>query len=380
MFNCGFGDAFRINMPDRNPLYVDFGIHSLSLSEKKTDCYNYVLEDMISNEESSFLLTHYHLDHYSGLIYAIKNGYNVNFKRLYVPCVWDEDCTDIVSLLLLSDMAAGGGDRINIIDLFIAICKIPGKLILVSEGARIEQDFVALWPNKESIKKKASDSLGGIWQSGVYTIEGNFVEVRKLADDLIKVVNNIVTISANGEDKSSEINSLNDLQRRFREIESILRIEGNDTLNLNEFGNHVSIVMHNIIDSGCNNILFTGDADRTILKKIEGRRLSCAFSHALCCCGLGLHDKYQIIKVPHHGTKAYYFDFTKYIIPQKTTLLIPNGDISKWGIDPSYEYDASCANVYSTNNECVLKWKNKCQSCNSKHYTAKYVSSLELRL
>ena len=68
MYECGFGDCFRLREANQVDLYVDFGIHSSSWSgNDKTNRFDNVIADM--NEKKDFLLTHYHDDHFNGAIY-----------------------------------------------------------------------------------------------------------------------------------------------------------------------------------------------------------------------------------------------------------------------------------------------------------------------
>ncbi len=74
---------------------------------------------------------------------------------------------------------------------------------------------------------------------------------------------------------------------------------------------------------------------------------------------------YHLIKIPHHGTKCYYYNFEKYIVPGKTVCLIPNEPIAKkdkngkphvWGIADDYKGDLKEAHVYTSQNN-ISSWK-----------------------
>lgn len=87
MYNCGFGDCFRIMTTSERNLFVDFG------GDKRQ-----AINDI--GKESALLLTHFHEDHF-------KNAMNIGardnkFREVYIPDVWDvQTCTDVVALLLL---------------------------------------------------------------------------------------------------------------------------------------------------------------------------------------------------------------------------------------------------------------------------------------
>ena len=55
MYECGFGDCFRLREANQVDLYVDFGIHSSSWSgNDKTNRFDNIIADM--NEKKDFLL------------------------------------------------------------------------------------------------------------------------------------------------------------------------------------------------------------------------------------------------------------------------------------------------------------------------------------
>ena len=114
MYECGFGDCFRLRQDNQTDLYVDFGIHSSSWSRNdKAYRFDGIIAQM--NKEKDFLLTHYHDDHYNGAIYMANNSIN-RFNNVYIPDVWNiARSLYITSLILLRgiftrSVIAGGGD------------------------------------------------------------------------------------------------------------------------------------------------------------------------------------------------------------------------------------------------------------------------------
>ena len=68
MYECGFGDCFRLREENQVDLYVDFGIHTSSWSGiDKINRFDNIIADM--GKDTDFLLTHYHDDHFNGAIY-----------------------------------------------------------------------------------------------------------------------------------------------------------------------------------------------------------------------------------------------------------------------------------------------------------------------
>ncbi|MBD5144754.1 MAG: hypothetical protein HDT21_02375 [Ruminococcus sp.] len=95
------------------------------------------------------------------------------------------------------------------------------------------------------------------------------------------------------------------------------------------------------------NILFTGDLNaKTAWNFIENNSDG----------DIPLYDKYYVIKIPHHGTAGCYHSFTAKC-DDKTTLLIPNGQVSpsSWYISRKYSDDANSTNssvICSDNKAC----------------------------
>ena len=99
MYECGFGDCFRLREANQVDLYVDFGIHSSSWSgNDKTNRFDNVIADM--NEKKDFLLTHYHDDHFNGAIYMATTTPH-RFNDVYISDVWNMPGSVYVTSLTL---------------------------------------------------------------------------------------------------------------------------------------------------------------------------------------------------------------------------------------------------------------------------------------
>ena len=91
MYNCYFGDCFRISNDGQKDLLVDCGIHPNSICEnKKTkkNRFDFIHSDK-KEKNTDFLLTHYHEDHYNGII-SISKNHNYKFDDVYIPDIWNE--------------------------------------------------------------------------------------------------------------------------------------------------------------------------------------------------------------------------------------------------------------------------------------------------
>ena len=71
MYECGFGDCFRLREANQVDLYVDFGIHSSSWSgNDKTNRFDNVIADM--NEKKDFLCLSYRGCHRSAAAFLCR--------------------------------------------------------------------------------------------------------------------------------------------------------------------------------------------------------------------------------------------------------------------------------------------------------------------
>ena len=324
MYDCDFGDCFMIekeHVEGGVPLFVDFGVHSRSKAlHPPTKRYDAIIGDMPSNMD--LLITHYHDDHYSGIMHMYRKGGCKRFRKVYIPDVWEKTQKYLlIKMLILSTIYDGSTkSQVNIADFLKTICY--SEVHLVKRGDSISDNFVALWPVKRDIRKKVSPiSLECLSREDRDTLE----DCAKILYDAVRQI-----VDRNNEaDKSNNgivMQMLDECSQRIQNI-NINNISKELTTKLNKFGNQISIVFRNKrYRSSGRNMLFTGDIDNTTLNK-------------LCKCKgypKMLRD-ISIIKVPHHGTDSYYFDFNSLITKSGDgILLIPNGSIPKWEISRYY--------------------------------------------
>lgn len=365
MYDCGFGDCFCLQEEhvDR-PLFIDFGIHSASKVGDKKRIYKNVLDDMYRMVDEGepgidFLLTHYHADHFSGLMYLIRQRdrhdelQHIRFENVYIPNVWSiANSRDIVMALMMSYLPGYGKRRMNIFDFLIAICKTGGCIHLTNRGSIISNELIALWP--------PTDITSGIWLREIPGINEEFIStLGDIADELINIVLALIQNQRDGEHANAVLH-LKMLRTRFYRLgKKAPDIDINTRIRLNEFGNEVSIVFHNIYSAqNGRNVLFTGDVHADAWDVMRSLQV---------LDGISLHDEYGIIKVPHHGTSGYFHDFGAYISQsQETKFLIPNGDIRRSGHGISSYYPNSCHGrlvCCSNNNSCEEKAVRGCCTC-----------------
>ena len=365
MYDCGFGDCFCLQEEYVNrPLFIDFGIHSASKKGDKNRIYRNALDDMCRMVERGengidFLLTHYHADHFSGLMYLIRQRNRCNelqqirFENVYIPDVWSVDNSrDIVMALLMSYLPGYGGRRMNIFDFLIAICKTGGHIHLTNRGSIIGSELIALWPPDNIAPGIHLREIDGISEEFI-------ISLADIADELIHIV--LMLIEKRWDRVyADDVPNLKELKRKFYRLsKSAPKIEMESQIRLNDFGNEVSIVFHNNCDKqDRRNILFTGDVHSNAWDTME---ILQAFD------GIRLHDEYGIIKAPHHGTRDYFHDFGAYASKtQETKIMIPNGDIKRTGHNISTCYPNSCRGMLmycSNNNSCEENALHRCCTC-----------------
>lgn len=367
MYDCGFGDCFRLredNLPD---LYVDFGSFSRSRNAHKkvpSEQFDAVISQM--DRDADFLLTHYHEDHFSGAIYMAEHT-EKRFTNVYISDVWDmRGGVDVTSLTLLRGIftksVMPGGD--TLIHFLQTICKNHGRIHFISRwnpsepshpGLFHHNRYVALWPDRNFAARKAQKMIQKLQHSlGVEDLEELEVLANRLNQLVVTWARNETIDSESYLPQFRELNEMySDLQRRFDEhfnnpAHYLHKNRHNIQYKLNEFGNEISIVFQNVEDKADGNILFTGDfgkrkksstnpSDENPYWPLIERNLD---GH------VAMHPYYKVIKLPHHGTSAYYHSFTKRIDHQSPSLLMaPNKYIGRfWAISPYYIQDSSYPN------------------------------------
>jgi len=374
MFDCAFGDCFELQPKSGGDvLYVDFGTkggcktwgtkNSKAMSTKWNKArYDRVYEQIVKIKgEKDLLLTHYHEDHYDGLVYAIQNkeDNNFNFRNIYIPDVWsmDEKSIDIVGLILHSQMLEGSllEREVTLYDLFKAIFTMKSKLFFVSTDSEkndINEEYTILWPNMDKI----DCPKGWISQSAERGLD-------ELARRLIGIVTTYQQEGFQEDNSQVLIEQLEEEKEKFRLLQDELSDKANGDMDptaknkLRNWGNEISIVFHSKMSLTIN-ALFCGDVPtkywEDIVKNIEQD-----------------NDRkqgiYDIIKVPHHGTEDYYWDFTQYA-GERTFFLIPNGYYSRYPIYNRYSVDINylgCTAVCVNNDNCQQVKNGRCM-CENK--------------
>ena len=100
VYNAYFGDCIMLkDKSDNSNLLVDFGVHYFSTVSskygKRVDLMCKIADDIsmrYSGKKTSLLITHFHEDHISGLIYMYKSNqskYKAFFRNIYIANIWN---------------------------------------------------------------------------------------------------------------------------------------------------------------------------------------------------------------------------------------------------------------------------------------------------
>ena len=72
MYNVGFGDCFCIR-DRKGSLLVDFGaVNSKIEGRPRREVFDVIISDLTTIRKKNLLLTHFHPDHVSGLLYMMR--------------------------------------------------------------------------------------------------------------------------------------------------------------------------------------------------------------------------------------------------------------------------------------------------------------------
>lgn len=317
MYNTYFGDCFQIDEGDMN-LIVDFGIHrnSYPYHKKKRKVYEDIIDYINGNKNLELLITHFHEDHISGLIYmkGLAPKRQIKFHKLYIPNIFsvEEDPYGLI-LTLLEELMKGfylPNNEGNLCEFVKFLCGSISNIQLLERGDTFGQ-YTTLWPDTEYLSKKYSDILDNLRLDE----EPFFRDIVDISKGIAHVINRKVKMSEKINVDNEIIETIPLLEKRLEKLQQGFELsKGKEQIiNVNNFGNWDSIVFHNTEDCE-KNILFTGDIDSSYMKRIDRN------------IGMGsnvqLHKNYYYIKIPHHGTITHYFDFYKY---NPKVFMIPNG-------------------------------------------------------
>ena len=321
MYNVGFGDCFCLR-DRKKSLLVDFGTNNSRIEGRpRREIFDVIISDLSTINRKNLLLTHFHMDHLSGLLYMMKNrDSSLDFGKIYLPDVFSkEEMSRTLVLLLLADLLKESGlpsRQVSLFALVDALLENRQNLELLSRGKIFEDKYQALWPDTDVIQRETDEVYNEICKNE--NLAAVMEELLNFAEKLRRIIWSMTEEGkAQTEEEQEKISLAYVYDREFRRIKAIpefkelLSFLNTNKVNLRQFKHKISIVFQNARD-GELNLLFTGDVQPGHLKMIaenyDGK--------------LPLYEHYWCIKEPHHGTQEHYFDFSQY---EPENMMISNG-------------------------------------------------------
>ena len=319
MYNVGFGDCYCLR-DRKKSLLVDFGTNNTRIEgRRRREIFDLIISDLSTIECKNLLLTHFHMDHLSGLLYMMKNkDSSFDFGKIYLPDVFSEEkMSRTLVLLLLADLVKDSclpSRQVSLFALIDALLERQTQTVeLLSRGKIFEEKYQALWPDAYVTQRETNE---------VYDLlKEKFSEIMDVLLDFAEKLRQIIW-SMTDEGKVLLENNQKNIrayvyEREFRRIKALPEFKelltwlNRNQVNLRQFKHKISIVFQNARD-GELNLLFTGDVQpehmQMIADNYDGK--------------WPLYEHYWCIKVPHHGTQDHYFNFSGY---EPENMMISNG-------------------------------------------------------
>lgn len=424
MYNVGFGDCFCIR-DRKNSLLVDFGAANSKIEGRpRREVFDVIISDLTTIRKKNLLLTHFHPDHVSGLLYMMRYRRDAyEFEKIYLPDVFSgPEMKYTLALLLLADVtkkASLPGRRVSLFALAEALCARKVKIDLLSRGSEFEGKYTALWPDVSEVSRETEE----VFNSLIENHENAMTELVNIAEEVRELFLSMTEETLEAEEKSEPLSVPEDTDGPESSLKDPREYSGE-----NEEYTQEKLVLANE-DAGAAIEDTAEDPEETekervrrlnpeklekkfrelqateefqaLLESAEKQghslrqfrhKISLAFQNTidgelnLLFTGdvqpqymkmiaenydgkIQLHEHYWCIKVPHHGTESHFFDFSGF---SPENMMIPNGayyDNSKKKSKnqrTSMQYGGlfyiNDAHMYCSNCDCCDSYENGC-SC-----------------
>lgn len=424
MYNVGFGDCFCIR-DRKSSLLVDFGAANSKIEGRpRREVFDVIISDLTTIRKKNLLLTHFHPDHVSGLLYMMRYRRDAyEFEKIYLPDVFSgPEMKYTLALLLLADVtkkASLPGRRVSLFALAEALCARKVKIDLLSRGSEFEGKYTALWPDVSEVSRETEE----VFNSLIENHENAMTELVNIAEEVRELFLSMTEETLEAEEKSEPLSVPEDTDGPESSLKDPREYSGE-----NEEYTQEKLVLANE-DAGAAIEDAAEDPEETekervrrlnpeklekkfrelqateefqaLLESAEKQghslrqfrhKISLAFQNTidgelnLLFTGdvqpqymkmiaenydgkIQLHEHYWCIKVPHHGTESHFFDFSGF---SPENMMIPNGayyDNSKKkskNQSTSMQYGGlfyiNDAHMYCSNCDCCDSYENGC-SC-----------------
>ena len=424
MYNVGFGDCFCIR-DRKSSLLVDFGAANSKIEGRpRREVFDVIISDLTTIRKKNLLLTHFHPDHVSGLLYMMRYRRDAyEFEKIYLPDVFSgPEMKYTLALLLLADVtkkASLPGRRVSLFALAEALCARKVKIDLLSRGSEFEGKYTALWPDVSEVSRETEE----VFNSQIENHENAMTELVNIAEEVRELFLSMTEETLEAEEKSEPLSvpedtdgpesSLKDpreysgeneeytqeklvlanedagaaiedtaedpeetekervrrlnpekLEKKFRELQATEEFQA--LLESAEKQGHSLRQFRHKISLAFQNTI-DGELNLLFTGDVQPQYLKMIAENY--DGKIQLHEHYWCIKVPHHGTESHFFDFSGF---SPENMMIPNGayyDNSKKKSKnqrTSMQYGGlfyiNDAHMYCSNCDCCDSYENGC-SC-----------------
>ena len=404
---------------------MDFGAANSKIEGRpRREVFDVIISDLTTIRKKKLLLTHFHPDHVSGLLYMMRYRRDAyEFEKIYLPDVFSgPEMKYTLALLLLADVtkkASLPGRRVSLFALAEALCARKVKIDLLSRGSEFEGKYTALWPDVSEVSRETEE----VFNSLIENHENAMTELVNIAEEVRELFLSMTEETLEAEEKSEPLSVPEDTDGPESSLKDPREYSGE-----NEEYTQEKLVLANE-DAGAAIEDTAEDPEETekervrrlnpeklekkfrelqateefqaLLESAEKQghslrqfrhKISLAFQNTidgelnLLFTGdvqpqymkmiaenydgkIQLHEHYWCIKVPHHGTESHFFDFSGF---SPENMMIPNGayyDNSKKKSKnqrTSMQYGGlfyiNDAHMYCSNCDCCDSYENGC-SC-----------------
>ena len=424
MYNVGFGDCFCIR-DRKSSLLVDFGAANSKIEGRpRREVFDVIISDLTTIRKKNLLLTHFHPDHVSGLLYMMRYRRDAyEFEKIYLPDVFSgPEMKYTLALLLLADVtkkASLPGRRVSLFALAEALCARKVKIDLLSRGSEFEGKYTALWPDVSEVSRETEE----VFNSLIENHENAMTELVNIAEEVRELFLSMTEETLEAEEKSEPLSvpedtdgpesSLKDpreysgeneeytqeklvlanedagaaiedtaedpeetekervrrlnpekLEKKFRELQATEEFQA--LLESAEKQGHSLRQFRHKISLAFQNTI-DGELNLLFTGDVQPQYLKMIAENY--DGKIQLHEHYWCIKVTHHGTESHFFDFSGF---SPENMMIPNGayyDNSKKKSKnqrTSMQYGGlfyiNDAHMYCSNCDCCDSYENGC-SC-----------------
>ena len=209
MYNVGFGDCFCIR-DRKSSLLVDFGAANSKIEGRpRREVFDVIISDLTTIRKKNLLLTHFHPDHVSGLLYMMRYRRDAyEFEKIYLPDVFSgPEMKYTLALLLLADVtkkASLPGRRVSLFALAEALCARKVKIDLLSRGSEFEGKYTALWPDVSEVSRETEE----VFNSLIENHENAMTELVNIAEEVRELFLSMTEETLEAEEKSEPLLSL----------------------------------------------------------------------------------------------------------------------------------------------------------------------------